>query len=357
MVSDASRASRLADFSRSRRAVSAWLTLSLARLIAAPLVLRSSGDILPSVANSAEIPPFLPSGATRRASSAVSSPAAAIWPRISDSSSARSVMATVTFGSALAVQQEASSSAKADDPVTAGIKMVVGGYWMPRFRGASHRSCQTSQRLRNLRRQRGLGLFGDRLECRRLVDSEIGQNLAVDGDARLGQAVDEDAVGHAERTHGGIEALDPQRAEGALLALAVTEGILPGLLDRGLGSADGVLAAAVKTLGGLVDFLVLGVRGHTAFDARHDGSPLIARMSDGLPRERGSAKWDGIAFLRSGVRQEIFLDVVAVGLEQHAGAAELTNLLLGPLDHAVALAALGVHHFAGGGHLEALFSA
>src|ERR1700759_4885352 len=60
---------------------------------------------------------------------------------------------------------------------------------------------------------------------------------------------------------------------------------------------------------------------------------------------------------RSGVRQEVFLDVVAVGLEQHAGAAELTNLLLRPLDHAVALAALGVHHFAGGSHLEALFGA
>src|SRR5580692_7619322 len=60
---------------------------------------------------------------------------------------------------------------------------------------------------------------------------------------------------------------------------------------------------------------------------------------------------------RSGVRQEVFLDVVAVRLEQHAGAAELTNLLLGPLDHAVTLAALGVHHFAGGSHLEALFSA
>src|SRR5438309_5409758 len=60
---------------------------------------------------------------------------------------------------------------------------------------------------------------------------------------------------------------------------------------------------------------------------------------------------------RSGVRQEELLDVGAVGLEQHAGAAELTNLLLRPLDHAVALAALGVHHFAGGSHLEALFGA
>src|SRR5882672_4787107 len=77
-------------------------------------------------------------------------------------------------------------------------------------------------------------------------------------------------------------------------------------------------------------------------------------MGDGSPRERGLAKESRA---RSGVRQEIFLDVVAVGLEQHAGAAELTNLFLRPLDHAVALAALGVHHFAGGSHLEALFSA
>src|ERR1700755_1290370 len=60
---------------------------------------------------------------------------------------------------------------------------------------------------------------------------------------------------------------------------------------------------------------------------------------------------------RSGVRQEVLLDVIAVGLEQHAGAAELTNLLLRPLDHAVTLAALGMHHLAGGSHLEALFGA
>src|SRR5690242_7640374 len=63
--------------------------------------------------------------------------------------------------------------------------------------------------------------------------------------------------------------------------------------------------------------------------------------------------WDG----RSGVRQEVLLDVVTVGLEQHAGATELTNLLLRPLDHAVTLATLGMHHLAGGGHLETLFGA
>src|ERR1700724_483111 len=41
-----------------------------------------------------------------------------------------------------------------------------------------------------LRRERSLGLFSDRLERRRLVDGEIRQHLAVNGDARLGEAVD-----------------------------------------------------------------------------------------------------------------------------------------------------------------------
>src|SRR6185312_4844148 len=118
-----------------------------------------------------------------------------------------------------------------------------------------------------LSRQRRLGLFGNRLERYRFVDGEVRQHLAIHRDTRLGKAVDKPAVGHSERPHRGIEALDPQRAEGALLALAVAEGVLPGLVDRGLGGSDGVLAATVKAFGGLVDFLVLGVRGHTAFNA------------------------------------------------------------------------------------------
>src|SRR5207248_9855011 len=59
----------------------------------------------------------------------------------------------------------------------------------------------------------------------------------------------------------------------------------------------------------------------------------------------------------SAVGQKVLLDIVAVGLEHHAGAAQLADLLFGPLDHAVALARRGVHHLAGAGHLEALFRA
>src|SRR5580698_10719139 len=59
----------------------------------------------------------------------------------------------------------------------------------------------------------------------------------------------------------------------------------------------------------------------------------------------------------SAVRQKVLLDVVAVGLEQHVGAAQLADLLLGALDHAVALARLRIEDLSGPRHLEALLGA
>src|SRR5215467_2708771 len=67
-----------------------------------------------------------------------------------------------------------------------------------------------------------------------------------------------------------------------------------------------------------------------------------------LPPERGG---------RSAVRQIILLDLIAIGLEQHGGAAQLADLLLGALDHAVTLAGLLVEHHPARGHLEALLGA
>src|SRR5580700_852112 len=61
--------------------------------------------------------------------------------------------------------------------------------------------------------------------------------------------------------------------------------------------------------------------------------------------------------LGSAVGQEILGDVVAVGLEQDLGAAQLADLLLGPFDHAVAFAGLLKHDLPGRRYLEALFSA
>src|SRR5882724_8450639 len=59
----------------------------------------------------------------------------------------------------------------------------------------------------------------------------------------------------------------------------------------------------------------------------------------------------------SAVGQKVFPDVVAVGLEQRPRAAVVADLLVGPLDHAMAFAGEGREHLTGAGDLEALFCA
>src|ERR1700688_3859962 len=197
--------------------------------------------------------------------------------------------------------------------------------------------------------ERRLGLADDRLEGRRLGDREVREHLAVDHDAGLAQAGDEAAVIEAERAHCGVEPLNPQRAERSLLPLAVAEGILARLLHRLLGDADGVLAPAVIALGGLEHLLVLGMGCDAALDACHGRSPLKARRT--LKRYTAESR------RTSAVRQKVLFDSVAVGLEQHIGAAQLADLLLGALDHAVALARLCIEDLSGPRYLEALFGA
>src|SRR5579859_6219749 len=124
-------------------------------------------------------------------------------------------------------------------------------------------------RLRRHRKRR-LCLADNSLECRRLADREIGQHLAVDDDAGFGETGDETAVVEAERADRGIEALNPQRAEGALAPLAIAIGVLIGFLDRLLGDPNRILAAPVITLGGLEHLLMLGMGGDAAFDASHE---------------------------------------------------------------------------------------
>src|SRR5690606_2061032 len=97
----------------------------------------------------------------------------------------------------------------------------------------------------------------------------VGKHLAVDFDAGLVQAVDEAAVGQAMLADGSVDALDPQSAEVALVDLAVAVGELLGTVDRCLGGADGVLAAAVETLGCLQRLLVLGMGRYAAFYTCH----------------------------------------------------------------------------------------
>src|SRR3954453_5451865 len=59
----------------------------------------------------------------------------------------------------------------------------------------------------------------------------------------------------------------------------------------------------------------------------------------------------------SAVGKKILFDVVAIGLEHDARAAQLADLLGGPLDHAVALPGMRRDDLSGAGDLEALLGA
>ena len=64
-------------------------------------------------------------------------------------------------------------------------------------------------------------MVDDGLESLGVVQSEVGKDLAVDFDTRLGELVDELAVVHAIFTDGSVDTDNPQAAEFALLVSSV----------------------------------------------------------------------------------------------------------------------------------------
>src|SRR5690625_3571038 len=126
----------------------------------------------------------------------------------------------------------------------------------------------------HLRCERALRLFGQRGKPGGVVHGDVRQHLAVQGDAGLGEAVHEAAVAHAVDPGRGVDAGDPQRAEIALLLLAVDVGVLLGLDDRLVGNAEHLAARVVVTLGLAQDLLVAATCGDATLDSCH-GSALL----------------------------------------------------------------------------------
>ena len=81
-----------------------------------------------------------------------------------------------------------------------------------------------------------------------MVDSEVGENLAVDLDVLLVDEADELAVGHAFHTRGGVDALNPQSAESLLFLLAIPVCVGLTFLPSVLGYGPDVLTTTEVTL-------------------------------------------------------------------------------------------------------------
>src|SRR5689334_24948176 len=88
------------------------------------------------------------------------------------------------------------------------------------------------------------------------MHGEFGQDLAVDLDAGLHQAVEQPAVRQPMLAGRRIDAGDPQRAELALLGATIAIGILACLDDGLLRGAEYLAAGVVVTLRLGENFLV-----------------------------------------------------------------------------------------------------
>ena len=103
-----------------------------------------------------------------------------------------------------------------------------------------------------------LHLVDDGLESLGVVEGEVGKDLAVDLDTRLGELVHELAVVHAILTDGSIDTDNPQTAEFALLVSSVAISVGLTLFVRVLRHSPDILSRAELTLGLLQDFLSSG---------------------------------------------------------------------------------------------------
>ena len=98
------------------------------------------------------------------------------------------------------------------------------------------------------------GLLGHRSEIGErgiVLIGDLGEDLAVELDARKFQAMHEPAVRELVHAGGSVDTLDPQGADVALLVATVTVGILPRVLDLLLHAPEGARAGAIIPLGAL----------------------------------------------------------------------------------------------------------
>lgn len=94
----------------------------------------------------------------------------------------------------------------------------------------------------------------DCLESLGVVEGEVGQHLAVDLDASLVDEAHELGVAQVVHTGCGVDALDPQGAEVALLVLAVAVGVGETFLPSVLGDGPYITAASEVAAGKFEDF-------------------------------------------------------------------------------------------------------
>src|SRR5262245_27019066 len=133
-------------------------------------------------------------------------------------------------------------------------------------RGGPGASSAALRRLDDLRKRAGV------------AHGEIGQDLAVEVDVGLLQALDELAVTQALRADGRIDADDPQAAEPALALLSVPRRVGERVEQGFAGRLDQPRTRALAAFRVLQEALVAGVGGDAALDSGHSIGLLEVRQ-------------------------------------------------------------------------------
>ncbi len=102
----------------------------------------------------------------------------------------------------------------------------------------------------------------DSLKSLRVVHGEVSKNLAVETDILLRELAHELGIGNTVLTSGGVDSLDPEGAEVALLGLAVTVGVSQTFLVSVLCYGPDILSGEEITAGSLENLLAASPRGY-----------------------------------------------------------------------------------------------
>jgi len=81
------------------------------------------------------------------------------------------------------------------------------------------------------------------------MHSDVCQNLTININLCLGQAIDQSTVAHTALTRGSIDARNPQRAELALALATIAISILAGFHYCLVGGLESTASRAAVTLG------------------------------------------------------------------------------------------------------------
>ena len=110
------------------------------------------------------------------------------------------------------------------------------------------------------RSRRSIGHIQDidnRLEGKGFMRGQARQYFAVELNIRLAQMINESTIRPRILSGSGVDLLNPQFAQIALLGLAIPVGVLPGFLEFENGNPKTIFGTAPKAFGAAEDVFVL----------------------------------------------------------------------------------------------------